>query len=100
MGDRDAVNQIRLGSLIESLPELHSAIGDCAYTPSKHLDPIIRGDMARNVRNDNFIFCKPTQNSNRNGVWFDVEEVGNSLTTSRYQGLPYRAIDRCDRTFT
>lgn len=56
MGDRDAINQIRLGSLIESLPGLYCAIGDCAYTPSEHLVPIFRGDMARNVRNDNFNF--------------------------------------------
>ena len=49
MGDRDAVNQIRLASLIESLRGLHCAIGDCAYTTSEHLVPIFRGNMAKNL---------------------------------------------------
>ena len=56
MGDRDAVNQIRLGSLIESLPGLYCVIGDCAYTPSEHLVPIFRGESAKTARNDNFNF--------------------------------------------
>jgi DDE superfamily endonuclease len=56
MGDRDALNQIRLGSLIESLPGLYCTIGDCAYTPSEHLVPIFRGENARTARNDNFNF--------------------------------------------
>ena len=53
MGDRDAIKQIQLGSLIESLPGLYCAIGDCAYTG---LVPIFRGENARSARNDNFNF--------------------------------------------
>ena len=56
MGNRDAIKQIRLGSLIESLPGLYCAIGDCAYTASEHLVPIFRGENARTARNDNFNF--------------------------------------------
>ena len=56
MGDRDAINQFWLGSLIEALPGLFCAIGDCAYTPSEHLVPICRGDMAKMARYDNFNF--------------------------------------------
>ena len=35
MGDRDAIKQIRLDSLIQVLPGLYCAIGDCAYTPTE-----------------------------------------------------------------
>jgi hypothetical protein len=57
MGDRDAIKQIRLDSLIQALPGLYCAIGNCAYTPrSEHLVPIFRGDMAKISRNDNFNF--------------------------------------------
>ena len=56
MGDRDAINQLWLGTLIEALPGLFCAIGDCAYTPSEHLVPICRGDMAKMARCDNFNF--------------------------------------------
>ena len=56
MGDRDAIKQIRLDSLIQALPGLYCAIGDCAYTPSEHLVPIFRGDMAKISRNDNLYF--------------------------------------------
>jgi hypothetical protein len=56
LGDREAINQIPLGSLIENLPGLFCAIGDCAYTPTEHLVPIFRGDQAKYHRNDNFNF--------------------------------------------
>ena len=56
MGDRDAINMVKLGSLVEDLPALYCAIGDCAYTASEHLIPIFRGEMARIPRNDNFNF--------------------------------------------
>jgi hypothetical protein len=56
MGDRDAIKQIRLDSQIQALPGLYCAIGDCAYTPSEHLVPILRADMAKISRNDNFYF--------------------------------------------
>ncbi len=56
MGDRDAIHQIRLGSLIQSLPGLYCAIGDCAYTPSEHLVPLFRGENAKTARHHNFNF--------------------------------------------
>jgi DDE superfamily endonuclease len=56
MGDRDAVNEIALGRLIESLPGKFCAIGDCAYTATEHLVPIFRGDLARLEIHDNFNF--------------------------------------------
>jgi hypothetical protein len=54
MGDQDAINMVKLGSLVNGLPGLYCAISDCAYTASKHLIPIYRGAMAK--RNDNFNF--------------------------------------------
>jgi DDE superfamily endonuclease len=54
MGDRDAINMVKLGSLVDGLPGLYCAIGDCAYTASEHLVPIFRGELAK--RNDNFNF--------------------------------------------
>jgi hypothetical protein len=56
MGNRDAINQALLGSLIEALPGLFCAIGDCAYTPSEHLVPMCQGDMAKMARYNNFNF--------------------------------------------
>jgi DDE superfamily endonuclease len=56
LGDREAINQIRLGKLVEELPGLYCAIGDCAYTPTEHLVPIFRGEHALSPRNDNFNF--------------------------------------------
>jgi DDE superfamily endonuclease len=56
MGDRDAVNEIALGRLIESLPGKFCVIGDCAYTVTEHLVPIFRGDLARLEIHDNFNF--------------------------------------------
>jgi hypothetical protein len=40
LGDREAIHQIPLGRLVEELPGLYCAIGDCAYTPTEHLVPI------------------------------------------------------------
>jgi len=54
MGDRDAINMVKLGSLVEDLPGLYCVIGDCAYTPSEHLVPIYRGGITS--QNDNFNF--------------------------------------------
>jgi hypothetical protein len=56
MGDRDAIKQVTLGSLIEGLPGLFCAIGDCAYTPTEHLVAITGSDMARISKYDNFNF--------------------------------------------
>jgi DDE superfamily endonuclease len=54
IGNREAINEVGLGRLIESLPGTYCAIGDCAYTPSEHLVPIYRGVNATLPRNDNF----------------------------------------------
>jgi hypothetical protein len=56
LGDREAIHQIPLGRLVEELPGLYCAIGDCAYTPTEHLVPIFRGEHALIPRNDNFHF--------------------------------------------
>ncbi len=56
MGDREAVNQIELGNLVESLPGIYCAIGDCAYTATEHMVPIFGGAQATVVRHDNFNF--------------------------------------------
>jgi hypothetical protein len=56
MGDRDAINEIELGQLVNQLPGLYCVIGDCAYTASEHLVPIFGGANALIRRNDNFNF--------------------------------------------
>lgn len=56
LGDREAISQIPLGRLVEELPGLYCAIGDCAYTPTEHLVPIFRGEHALSPKNDNFNF--------------------------------------------
>ena len=43
MGDREAINQVELGTMIQSLPGMYCAIGDCAYTATEHLVPIFGG---------------------------------------------------------
>ncbi len=55
MGDRDAINMVKLGSLVEDLPGLYCVIGDCAYTPSDHLVPIYRGGNRKMI---SLIFCE------------------------------------------
>jgi DDE superfamily endonuclease len=56
MGDREALNEIELGSLIASLPGLYCAIGDCAYTPTEKMIPIYGGAKALIPKYDNFNF--------------------------------------------
>jgi DDE superfamily endonuclease len=56
LGDREAVNAVPLGNLVESLPGLFCVIGDCAYTPTEHFVPIFRGENAQLPINDNFNF--------------------------------------------
>jgi hypothetical protein len=56
LGDREALQQVSLGSLIEKLPGLFCAIGDCAYSPTEHPVWIFRGSQAKNHKNDNFNF--------------------------------------------
>jgi hypothetical protein len=56
MCDRDAINESGLGELINNLPGLFCAIGDCAYVASEHVVPIFGGAQAMLPRNDNFNF--------------------------------------------
>ena len=56
LGDRDALFQCPLGEMIENLPGLFCAIGDCAYTPTEHLVPIFGGSLATIPSNSNFNF--------------------------------------------
>ena len=44
MGDREALNQVSIGKMIENLRGVYCVIGDCAYTPTEHLVPIFRGE--------------------------------------------------------
>jgi hypothetical protein len=55
MGDRDAINQVKLGALVNNLPGLYCVIGDCAYTASEHMIPIYR-NAEKVQRQDNFNF--------------------------------------------
>ena len=56
MGDREALFQCPLGDMIENLPGLFCAIGDCAYMPTEHLVPIFGGAHAKVTANSNFNF--------------------------------------------
>ena len=56
MGDREALFQCPLGDMIENLPGLFCAIGDCAYMPTEHLVPIFGGAQAKVTANSNFNF--------------------------------------------
>jgi hypothetical protein len=56
MSDRDAINESGLGELINNLPGMYCAIGDCAYVATEHLVPIFGGAQALITRNDNFNF--------------------------------------------
>ena len=47
MSDRDAINQVSLGQLVENLPMGYVAIGDAAYTASEHLAPIYYGRLGK-----------------------------------------------------
>lgn len=55
MGDRDAINQVKLGAMVENLPGLYCVIGDCAYTATEHMIPIYR-NAEKVKRQDNFNF--------------------------------------------
>jgi DDE superfamily endonuclease len=54
MGDREAIKQVELWSLINNLPGLFCAIGDCAYPPTAHLIPIFGGAQAKVKKHDDF----------------------------------------------
>jgi DDE superfamily endonuclease len=56
VGDREALFQCPLGDMIESLPGLFFAVGDCAYTPAEHMVPIFGGSLATVPVNSNFNF--------------------------------------------
>lgn len=56
MPDRDAVNEVSLGALVDQLPGLFYVLGDCAYSPSEHMIPVFGGSQALNVDHDNFNF--------------------------------------------
>jgi hypothetical protein len=56
MCDRDAINESGLGDLINNLPGMYCAIGDCAYLATEHVVPIFGGAQALIARNDNFNF--------------------------------------------
>lgn len=56
MSDRDAINESGLGELVNNLPGMYCAIGDCAYVATEHLVPIFGGAQALIARNDNFNF--------------------------------------------
>jgi hypothetical protein len=55
-GDRQALDSCPLGEMIESLPGLFFAIGDCAYAPTEHLVPIFGGQSATVPNNSHFNF--------------------------------------------
>lgn len=55
-GDRDAVVECNLFELIESLPGLFTAIGDCAYKPTEHMAPIYHGRDRTRPKYDAFNF--------------------------------------------
>jgi hypothetical protein len=54
MSDRDAINQIKLGKLVENLPMGYVAIGDAAYTASEQLAPIYYGRLGKIARYSNY----------------------------------------------
>jgi hypothetical protein len=57
MGDRDALFEIELGNLIESLPGLYCGIMDCAYIPSEHCIPVFRAQKFQ-------LLCQPVKDLN------------------------------------
>jgi hypothetical protein len=61
--DREAIKQVSLHGLVESLPGFYCAIADCAYTPTEHMVPIFPAQHAALTKNDNFnFFCQPITN--------------------------------------
>jgi DDE superfamily endonuclease len=55
-GDRDAVKQCSLHSLVEDLPFGVCVIGDAAYQCTEHMVPVYQGVDKLNVKYDNFNF--------------------------------------------
>ncbi len=55
MGDRDAIKHIELGKLIQNLPGIYCAIGDCAYTASKSIILVFGGGLALLGCHDNLL---------------------------------------------
>jgi len=56
MPDRDALNEVELGKLIESLPLGFVAIGDAAYAATERMCALFYGNQAKQEENDNFNF--------------------------------------------
>jgi DDE superfamily endonuclease len=54
MGDREAIKQVELWSLINNLLGLFCAIGNCAYQPTAYLIPIFGGAQAKAKKHDDF----------------------------------------------
>jgi hypothetical protein len=57
MGDQGAINQVKLGTMVENLPGLYCVIGDCACTATEHMIPILR-NAEKLKRQDNFNFSQ------------------------------------------
>jgi DDE superfamily endonuclease len=56
MADRDAIDEVKLGSMIESLPYGYVSIGDAAYNCTEHICALFCGDAAKKKQNDAFNF--------------------------------------------
>jgi DDE superfamily endonuclease len=56
MGDREACKESGLWKLIEKLPGIYCAIGDCAYMPTEHMVPIFGGVQGHKKTHDDFNF--------------------------------------------
>lgn len=56
MPDRDAVNKVSLGKLVENLPDGFVAIADAAYTATEHMCALFYGYQAKKEENDAFNF--------------------------------------------
>ena len=54
MPDREAVYEVALGEMIESLPLSFVTIGDAAYIQTERLCPIFYTDAVKKKQNDNF----------------------------------------------
>jgi hypothetical protein len=54
MGDSDAINECKLGELVQNLPEGYVVIGDAAYIPSEHMASIFHGVEKTKPLYDNF----------------------------------------------
>jgi DDE superfamily endonuclease len=54
IADREAINEVKLGNLIESLPYGYVSIGDAAYNCTEKLCALFSGDAAKKKSNDSF----------------------------------------------